>query len=157
VPQINIPINPVLCGEFMREPLLGSLLSPKTHKLAGGQLAILPSRSVLVDFREGERRKGRKGEEAIVVSPNGDQVSLFFLTSRNDSESSKIHLFNAWPRHGLVDVTRPGHSVRYACISQQSCFHARRVLRRGSMSSKSSDMYNSFPSGSLLNGTQVDR
>ena len=58
-----------------REPLSTSLLPPKTHKLACGQLAILPSRSVLIDLREGERRKGRKGEEVMVVSPNGDQVS----------------------------------------------------------------------------------
>jgi hypothetical protein len=66
--------DPGLCGESTREPMSTSLLPPKTHKLAGGQLAILPSRSVLVDFREGERRKGRKGEEVMVVSPNGDQV-----------------------------------------------------------------------------------
>ena len=78
------PHDPGLCGESTREPLSTSLLAPKTHKLAGGQLAILPSRSVLVDFREGERRKGRKGEEVMVVSPNGDQVSLFLhLASRN--------------------------------------------------------------------------
>ena len=62
-------------GPSTREPLSTSLLPPKTHKLACGQLAILPSRSVLVDFREGERRKGRKGEEVLVVSPNGDQVN----------------------------------------------------------------------------------
>jgi len=91
------PNDPDLCGDFIdnvlpydapdvklplpshsrpspREPLSTSLLPPKTHKLAGGQLAILPSRSVLVDFREGERRTGRKGDEVMVVSPNGDQV-----------------------------------------------------------------------------------
>jgi hypothetical protein len=77
------PHEPGLCSESTREPLSTSLLPSKTHKLAGGQLAILPSRSVLVDFREGERRKGRKGEEVMVVSPNGDQVSLFLLASRN--------------------------------------------------------------------------
>lgn len=58
----------------LREPLSTSLLPPKTHKLASGQLAILPSRSVLVDFREGERRTGKKGDEVLVVSPNGNQV-----------------------------------------------------------------------------------
>ena len=68
-----------------REPLSTSLLPPKTHKLAYGQLAILPSRSVLVDFREGERRTGRKGDEVMVVSPNGHQVNLFFSTSSNVS------------------------------------------------------------------------
>ena len=62
-------------GLSTREPLSTSLLPPKTHKLACGQLAILPSRSVLVDFREGERRRGKKGEEVMVVSPNGDLVN----------------------------------------------------------------------------------
>jgi len=71
--------DPGRCGESTREPMSTSLLPPKTHKLAGGQLAILPSRSVLVDFREGERRKGRKGEEVMVVSPNGDQVIVCFF------------------------------------------------------------------------------
>jgi hypothetical protein len=60
-----------------REPLSTSLLSPKTHKLAHGQLVILPSRSILVDFREGERKKGRKGDEVMVVSPIGDQIFLY--------------------------------------------------------------------------------
>ncbi|KAI0250743.1 hypothetical protein BJV78DRAFT_1154864 [Lactifluus subvellereus] len=53
-------------GASTREPLSTSLLPPKTHKLAHGQLVILPSRSVLVDFREGERRKGGKGDEVMV-------------------------------------------------------------------------------------------
>lgn len=73
-PNVKPPL-PSCPGPSTREPLSTSLLPSKTHKLAGGQLAILPSRSVLVDFREGERRKGRKGEEVIVVSPNGDQVN----------------------------------------------------------------------------------
>jgi hypothetical protein len=72
-----------------------SLLPPKTHKLAGGQLAILPSSSVLVDFREGERRKGRKGEEVMVVSPNGDQVGLFLLASRNLTQKYRRFIYSA--------------------------------------------------------------
>jgi hypothetical protein len=87
--------DPGLCGESTREPLSTSLLPPKTHKLAGGQLAILPSRSVLVDFREGERRKGRKGEEVMVVSPNGDQASLFFLASRNVTQKRRRFIYSA--------------------------------------------------------------
>jgi hypothetical protein len=89
------PQDPGLCGELTREPLSTSLLPPKTHKLAGGQLAILPSRSVLVDFREGERRKGRKGEEVMVVSPNGDQVSLFTLASRSLTQKSRRFIYSA--------------------------------------------------------------
>lgn len=72
-PDVKLPL-PSHPRPSLREPLSTSLLPPKTHKLAGGQLAILPSRSVLVDFREGERRTGRKGDEVLVVSPNGDQV-----------------------------------------------------------------------------------
>ncbi|KAI0300219.1 hypothetical protein BC826DRAFT_992064 [Russula brevipes] len=88
-PLTQNPYEPDLCGDNLglpssscagtstREPLSTSLLPPATHKLACGQLAILPSRSVLVDFREGERRKGKKGDEVMVVSPNGDQIHLF--------------------------------------------------------------------------------
>ena len=89
------PHDPGLCGESTREPLSTSLLPPKTHKLAGGQLAILPSRSVLVDFREGERRKGGKGDEVMVVSPNGDQVSLLFLSSRNLTQKYRRFIYSA--------------------------------------------------------------
>lgn len=73
-PNVKPPLSSCP-GPSTREPLSTSLLPPKNHKLACGQLAILPSRSVLVDFREGERRKGRKGEEVMVVSSNGDQVN----------------------------------------------------------------------------------
>ena len=82
-------------GPSTREPLSTSLLPPKTHKLACGQLAILPSRSVLVDFREGERRKGRKGEEVMVVSPNGDQVNCSLRHRETLLRDIKIHLFSA--------------------------------------------------------------
>ncbi|KAH9969655.1 hypothetical protein BC827DRAFT_21960 [Russula dissimulans] len=74
-PEVKFPLP--CSGTSMREPLSTSLLPPKTHKLACGQLAILPSRSVLVDFREGERRKGRKGDEVMVVSPNGHLVHFY--------------------------------------------------------------------------------
>ena len=80
-PDIKLPL-PSHSRPSPREPLSATLLPPKTHKLAGGQLAVLPSRSVLVDFREGERRAGRKGDEVMVVSPNGDQVRTF-PTSRS--------------------------------------------------------------------------
>ena len=72
-PNLKPPLSSY-SGPSTREPLSTSLLPPKTHKLACGQLAILPSHSVLVDLREGERRKGRKGDEVLVVSPSGDQV-----------------------------------------------------------------------------------
>lgn len=54
--------------------LTTSLLKPKTHKVSQGQVVVLPSKSLLVDFREGERRKGRKGNEVLVISADGQQV-----------------------------------------------------------------------------------
>ncbi|KAI0269898.1 hypothetical protein BC834DRAFT_863823 [Gloeopeniophorella convolvens] len=59
------------------DPLSTSLLTPRTHKVSYGQVVILPSRSVLIDFREGERRKGSKGDEVLVVSANGDQIHIY--------------------------------------------------------------------------------
>jgi hypothetical protein len=93
-PDARPPLSPYP-GPSTREPLSTSLLPPKTHKLACGQLAILPSRSVLVDFREGERRKGRKGEEVMVVSPNGDQVNCLLRIQGTWLRNIKIHLFSA--------------------------------------------------------------
>lgn len=49
-------------------------LVPKTHKLAGGSVTVLPSRSLLVDLREGERRKGRRGDAVLVVGADGATV-----------------------------------------------------------------------------------
>jgi polo-like kinase 4 len=54
-----------------------SFLGPQTHKTTHGQVTILPSRSLLVDFREGERRRGSKGDEVLVVDPSGAEVSIF--------------------------------------------------------------------------------
>ena len=56
------------------KPLDVSFLPPQTHKVARGQLVILPSRTLLVDFREGERRQGRQGVEVLTVSPDGEKV-----------------------------------------------------------------------------------
>ncbi|KAI9509218.1 hypothetical protein F5148DRAFT_1189424 [Russula earlei] len=88
-------------GTSTREPLSTSLLPSMTHKLACGQLAILPSRSVLVDFREGERRKGRKGDQVMVVSPNGDQIHIFSAPHLSTpcclAEPIVTHSLNALP------------------------------------------------------------
>ncbi|KAI0644671.1 kinase-like domain-containing protein [Trametes meyenii] len=52
-------------------------LKPQTHKVSRGQLVVLPSRSLLVDFREGERRIGGKGREVLVISPDGRRVQVY--------------------------------------------------------------------------------
>lgn len=51
-------------------------LMPHTHKMTHGHIVILPSRSLMVDLREGERRKGRRGNEVLVIDPSGEPVSL---------------------------------------------------------------------------------
>jgi len=57
-------------------PFNASFLPPQTHKVARGQLVVLPSRTLLVDFREGERRQGRQGVEVLTVSSDGEEVRL---------------------------------------------------------------------------------
>lgn len=59
------------------KPFSTFFLPPQTHKVARGQLVILPSRTLLVDFREGERRQGRQGIEVLTISPNGEEVQSF--------------------------------------------------------------------------------
>ena len=68
-----IPKNMGICVP-RPTPLNASFLPPQTHKVARGQLVILPSRTLLVDFREGERRQGRRGVEVLTVSPDGEEV-----------------------------------------------------------------------------------
>ncbi|KAF9777547.1 hypothetical protein BJ322DRAFT_1015597 [Thelephora terrestris] len=58
-------------------PFDTSLLPPQTHKIARGQIVVLPSRKLLVDFREGERRHGRQGIEVLTISPDGEEISVF--------------------------------------------------------------------------------
>ena len=67
----NIPI-----GTTRPLPINTLLLGPKTHKLANGNLTILPSHSLLVDFRENRRRRGLRGDEVLLISPTGTSVSL---------------------------------------------------------------------------------
>lgn len=52
-----------------------SLMNCQTHKTAYGQITILPSHSLLVDFRESQRRRGLKGDEVFVVGSDGLSVS----------------------------------------------------------------------------------
>lgn len=61
-----------------RQPWSTAQVPPKTHKTTSGQVVILPSHATLVDFREGERRKGKKGDEVIIVSADGLTVSVLF-------------------------------------------------------------------------------
>lgn len=62
-------------------PFTTSPLNQQTHKLLNGQLTILPSRSLLIDLREGERRRGNKGDEVLLINAEGSQV-LFLESTR---------------------------------------------------------------------------
>lgn len=64
-------------GTTRPSPLDTSLLAGQTHKTANGQIILLPSCSLLVDFREGERRRGQKGTEVLVISPCGTRVKVY--------------------------------------------------------------------------------
>lgn len=82
IPPTEAPPNPNLTVgmpvDSTKPPILNTeYLSPGTYKTMKGQVTVLhSSRSLLVDFREGERRKGRKGDEVIVIAPDGYTVSF---------------------------------------------------------------------------------
>ncbi|KAF7314181.1 Protein kinase domain-containing protein [Mycena kentingensis (nom. inval.)] len=54
-----------------------TLLHPETHKTVHGQITILPSKSLLVDFREAERRRGQKGAEVLLLDPQGRKIEIY--------------------------------------------------------------------------------
>lgn len=65
-------------GSTRPVPFNTTLLNPKTHKTAYGQITVLQSRSLLVDFRECQRRAGRKGNTVFVVNPTGIEARLHY-------------------------------------------------------------------------------
>lgn len=79
-------------------PIIMSPLHPQTHKMTHGQLTILQSRSLLIDFREGERRRGNKGREVLLVNADGSQVKCsHYVTHRTPAEACaiQIEVYNA--------------------------------------------------------------
>ncbi|KAF5315355.1 hypothetical protein D9619_007132 [Psilocybe cf. subviscida] len=54
-----------------------NLLSAATHKLTEGSITVLPSLSVLVDFRENQRRNGFKGDHVLLINPKGDTIKVY--------------------------------------------------------------------------------
>ncbi|KAF8644526.1 hypothetical protein AX16_008402 [Volvariella volvacea WC 439] len=56
-------------------PFNTSLLVPKVHKTTHGALTVLPSGSLLVDFRECQRKARQKGDEVIVIDKTGNKAS----------------------------------------------------------------------------------
>ncbi|KAJ7670277.1 kinase-like domain-containing protein [Mycena rosella] len=69
------PTLPV--GTTRPSPFTTALLSPETHKTVHGQITILPSCSLLVDLREGERRRGQKGAEVLLLDAQGTEIEVY--------------------------------------------------------------------------------
>lgn len=74
-------------------PFNTNLLSAATHKLTGGCITVLPSLSVLVDFREHQRRNGSKGDYILLINPKGDTVG-----SLSGSYAQCAHILTLRPR-----------------------------------------------------------
>ncbi|ESK94020.1 serine threonine protein kinase [Moniliophthora roreri MCA 2997] len=77
-------------------------LPPRAHKTVNGNIIILSSRSLLVDFREGERRRGQKGSEVLLVNPAGDTVEVYeapdIATPINLTVPTASHALETLPR-----------------------------------------------------------
>jgi polo-like kinase 4 len=71
-------MQPLSVGTTRPVPFTVFLLSPHTHKAVHGHVTVLQSRSVLIDFREGERRRGKNGDEVLLVDTLGTEVSFIF-------------------------------------------------------------------------------
>ncbi|PBK97648.1 hypothetical protein ARMGADRAFT_647056 [Armillaria gallica] len=75
--KIATGTNPIPIGTTRPIAFTTSVLNQRSHKTAHGQVTVLPSRSLLVDFREGERRRGKAGDEVLIISPEGAQIKVF--------------------------------------------------------------------------------
>nr|GAT58797.1 predicted protein [Mycena chlorophos] len=69
--------QPLSIGTTRPVPFTTALLTPESHKIVHGHITVLPSRSLLVDFREAERRRGQKGNEVLVIDPHGLKVEVY--------------------------------------------------------------------------------
>ncbi|KAL1714731.1 hypothetical protein EV715DRAFT_208993 [Schizophyllum commune] len=69
--------EPLPIGTVRPTPFSTHLMAPKSHKALHGQVTVLPSRSLLIDFREAERRRGAKGTAVLVVSADGGRIKIY--------------------------------------------------------------------------------
>ncbi|KAJ7175802.1 kinase-like domain-containing protein [Mycena filopes] len=75
VPDLHRSIlQSIPVGTTRPVPFTTALLSPEMHKTVHGQISVLPSLSLLVDLREGERRRGQKGAEVLVINSQGTEA-----------------------------------------------------------------------------------
>ncbi|KAJ6512221.1 kinase-like domain-containing protein [Mycena vitilis] len=69
--------EPIPVGTTRPSSFTTGLLSPEMHKTVHGQITVLPSHALLVDLREGERRRGQKGVEVLVIDSHGTQIEVY--------------------------------------------------------------------------------
>ncbi|KAI5827939.1 hypothetical protein K523DRAFT_373999 [Schizophyllum commune Tattone D] len=69
--------EPLPIGTVRPTPFSTHLMAPKSHKALHGQVTVLPSRSLLIDFREAERRRGAKGTAVLVVCADGGRIKVY--------------------------------------------------------------------------------
>ena len=70
-------------------------LNSQAHKALSGQVAILPSRALLVDFREGQRRMGFKGDEVLLIDSDGSAVGIYVVLNAHADVCVKISVYSA--------------------------------------------------------------
>ncbi|KAF7346227.1 Protein kinase domain-containing protein [Mycena sanguinolenta] len=76
---VTSPASVLPVGTTRPQPFTTDLLTPDLHKTVHGQITVLPSHALLVDLREGERRRRQKGAEVLVVSSQGTERGGFNL------------------------------------------------------------------------------
>jgi hypothetical protein len=64
-------------GTTRPRPLPSAPLKPQTYRVAHGALQILPSHELLIDFRAGERARGKHANAVLVVSEDGTTVRIY--------------------------------------------------------------------------------
>jgi polo-like kinase 4 len=90
MPLTSLPIGTTRPTQFNT---LG--LNSQTHKTAYGQVTILPSHALLVDFRESQRRKGFKGDEVILIDSDGSMVGAYVGMNAHADVWVKISVYSA--------------------------------------------------------------
>jgi hypothetical protein len=80
-PRSPIPVS--TRSSITRPLVIGGVLPPQTFRTPHGTIVIQPSGSVLVDLREGERMKGRRGGVVLVVHSEGNMVFGFSHSNLN--------------------------------------------------------------------------
>ncbi|KAJ7254400.1 kinase-like domain-containing protein [Mycena haematopus] len=74
---LAVPPSVLPVGTTRPRPFTTELLTPEIHKTVHGQITVLPSYSLLVDLREGERRRGQKGTEVLVINSHGTEIEVY--------------------------------------------------------------------------------